>query len=290
MNTRRYSLGLIAIVALVASATSSCHQTRVSAKPAPESTIAEVLRLPDAWSLTKGANATVAVLDWQFDPKSTAVRWYVADTSLVAGERIGALKPWHGAWMVDIVHHVAPEAHIMPIIARGLRADYRDYVALGIRYAADHGADVVTSSMGPVSMSSALRDAVSYAESRGTIFVNVHPEQVPGDSGKLVACRSGECDPRIVRAGIVSVPNHPAKANPVRDVYSWPYDLDARYEDGWGYSNAPPAIGAVLALMKSANRALAPSELKRLLVQTSYDRDGFRVVDAGAAVRAARAR
>ena len=266
---------------------SACRLPHQAPQRARSDAIAEFLQLQEAWKVTKGARSTVAVLDWQFNPGGAAKPFYVRDTSLVVGERMGALKPWHGAWMVDLVHFVAPEARLMPIIARGLRSDYRDFVALGIRYAADHGADVVTSSMGPVEMTGALREAVAYAEARGTIFVNVHPELVPGDSGKLVPCRGASCDARILRAGIVSVPDHPTKVNPVRDAYVWPYDLRAQYEDGWGYSNGPPTIGGVIALMKSANPELRPSDLKRLLIQTATDRDGFRVVNAGAAVQAA---
>ncbi|MBI2408234.1 MAG: S8 family serine peptidase [Gemmatimonadetes bacterium] len=252
-------------------------------------TLAEVVRLSSAWPVARGAGVTVAVLDWQFDPRGAAASLYVHDTTLVNGERIGALKPWHGAWMVELVHYVAPEARIMPIIARSRNEDYRAYLPAGIRYAAAHGAAVVTSSMGEIQQTEALRDAIAYAESRGTIFVDVHPELVVGDSGTLVQCRGGECDARIVRAGVVSVPNHPVKPNGARDVYSWPYDLKARFKDGWGFSNAPPVVGGVLALMKSANPNLSSRALRQLVVETAYESNGFRVLDAGAAVQAARA-
>jgi subtilisin family serine protease len=119
--------------------------------------------------------------------------------------------------------------------------------------------------------------------------VNVHPELVVGDSGRLVPCRGGQCDARIVRAGIVSVPNHLVRPDGARDVYSWPYDLKARFKDGWGFSNGPPVVGGVLALMKSANPNLSARALRQLLIQTAYESDGFRVLDAGAAVQAARA-
>ena len=46
-------------------------------------------------------------------------------------------------------------------------------------------------------------------------------------------CGVGECDGRIVHAGVVSVPEHPVTPHPSRDVYTWPYDLDAKFEDGW---------------------------------------------------------
>jgi len=250
--------------------------------------VIEFSRIDRAWDLATGRGVRVAVVDWQFDMKSRTAARFVDPTSVVAGEDIGVLKPWHGAWMADLVGAVAPETLIIPINAKSLaHRGFQDTLLLGIRYAADHGAAAVTSSMGEVQMSPALRDAIDYAEARGTIFVNVHPEVIEQDGAERRYCAVGECDERIVRAGIVSVPEHPVKPHPARDVYTWPYDLEAVYEDGWGFSNAPPVVGGVIALMKSANPALTPSQIRDLLVRTAVSRDGFQVVDAEAAVRGA---
>lgn len=241
-----------------------------------------------AHTLSRGANATVAVLDWQFDPKGSAASQYVAATSMVPGEVMGDLKPWHGAWMVETVHRVAPDARIIPIIGRSLKnRGYQDALVQGIRYAAEHGAAAVSSSMGTVDQSDALRAAIDFAESRGTLFINVHPENVAAGGEKFTPCDVGVCDTRIVHAGIVSVPEHPTKPHPSRLVYTWPYDLDGKFKDGWGYSNGPPVVLGVVALVKSANPSLTPAQVRELLARTAYEREGFRVLDAEAAVRAA---
>src|SRR5512146_1975912 len=60
-------------------------------------------RIEKAWVHSRGANVSVAVIDWQFDPNAPAAANFVFATSMVPGERMGDLKPWHGAWMVDIV-------------------------------------------------------------------------------------------------------------------------------------------------------------------------------------------
>jgi hypothetical protein len=253
-----------------------------------ESDLIAFSRIDKAWTHSRGANVTVAVIDWQFDPKAAAAAKVVFATSMVPGERIGDLKPWHGAWMVDIVHRIAPEARIIPIVGRSLKqAGYQESLILGIRYAAEHGAVAVTSSMGPVTQSPALREAIDFAEQHGTLFVDVHPENVAAAGGKFTLCGAGECDRRIVHPGVVSVPEHPVQPHPSRDVYTWPYDLDAKFEDGWGFSNGPPILGGVIALAKSANPRLSPQQIRELLVQTAYDRNGFKVVDAEAAVKAA---
>jgi subtilisin family serine protease len=245
-------------------------------------------RVDEAQALSRGAKTTVAVIDWQFDPNGAAASQYVAAASMVPGEVMGALDPWHGAWMVDIVHRVAPEARILPIIGRSLKSPgYQEALVRGIRYAAEQGAVAVSSSMGPADQSDALRAAIDFAEARGTLFINVHPENVATGGEQFTPCRVGDCDARIVRAGIVSVPEHPTKPHPSRLVYTWPYDLDAKFKDGWGYSNGPPVVLGVVALVKSANPRLSPAQVRELLARTAYEREGFRVLDAEAAVRAA---
>jgi len=245
-------------------------------------------RIDKAHALSRGANVTVAVIDWQFDPRGSAASRYVSAASMVPGEAMGTLKPWHGAWMVDIVHRVAPEARIMPLIGRSLKSGgYQDALIEGIRYAAEHGAVAVSSSMGPVNQSDALRAAIDFAESRGTLFVDVHPENDGATGGKFTPCGVGACDTRIVHPGIVSVPEHVTRPHPSRLVYTWPYDLDGKFQDGWGYSNAPPIVLGVIALMKSANPRLTPAQLRERLERTASEREGFKVLDAEAAVRSA---
>lgn len=291
MNSRRAAARRQAMCGIAGSVLLGCAGLSCAQTHPPRNTQSDLVafsRIDKAWTLAKGAGATVAVVDWQFDPDGAAAPRYVFAASMVPGERMGDLKPWHGAWMVDIVHRIAPEARIIPIIGRGLKQrGHQDALVRGIRYAADHGAVAVTSSMGPTDQTPALREAIDDAEAKGTLFVDVHPENIAAAGETLKLCSPGECDARIVHAGIVSVPEHPARPHPSRDVYTWPYDLDGTFEDGWGYSNGPPIVAGVIALVKSANPGLSPREIHRLLVQTAYEREGFKVLDAEAAVRAA---
>ncbi len=281
---RRHLRGLALVVGIVG-VTLGCE------KVPPRDTSSDFVRfshVDEAHALAKGAGVKVAVVDWQFDASRDAASRYVDATTMVAGERMGDLKAWHGAWMVEIVHRVAPEARIIPIIGRSLKVpDYQDALVRAIRYAADHGAVAVSCSMGTVSLTQDLKDAVAYAEERGTLFVNVHPENLAADQKQFQPCAPGECEPRIVRTGIVSVPAHRFPPHPSRMIYTWPYDLESHYQDGWGFSNAPPQVSGVIALMKSANPRLTPSRTRALLRETADDRNGFRVLNAEAAVKAA---
>lgn len=281
---RRFGIGMVVLAGLATSCSSQEFPPRDTS-----SDLLRFSRVDRATSLATGVGATVAVVDWQFDPNAQAASRFVNAASMVPGERMGDLKPWHGAWMVETVHRIAPDAKIIPIIGRSLKVtSYQDALLRGIRFAADHGAVAVSSSMGPVRLTPELTAAIDYAEARGTLFVNVHPESVPSGPDKFTPCAPEQCDPRIVRAGVVSVPAHPVKPHPSRDVCTWPYDLDARYQDGWGFSNAPPTVTGVIALMKGVNPALTPARIRTLLRETAYERDGFRVLDAEAAVKAAK--
>jgi len=271
------------------SITFGCQRTKDPLAEVGEHNLLTFSRIDRARELATGKGATVAILDWQFDLRGDAAEKYINPTSLVPGEPIGQLKPWHGEWMAEIVHEIARGARIMPIKARGMETDsYEEHVIQGIRLAADQGAAAVTSSMGPLRLTDALVSAIESAESLGTIFINVHPEYVIGADGKRRLCGTGECDPRIIHTGVVSVPEHPTAPEPNRDVYVWPYDLQPKYKDGWGYSNGPPIVAGVIALMREADPELTPAETRRIIASTTRDWKGFPVLNAEAAVKAAR--
>ena len=157
----------------------------------------------------------------------------------------------------------------------------------GIRFAADQGAVAVTSSLGPIVESHELSAAIEYAEQKGTIFIDVHPEFPVYTKARHYACAPQQCDERIIHSGLVSVPEHPMRPEPNRDIYVWPYEIHPVFRDGWGASNGPPIVAGVVALMKSVSPKLRPQEVRSIIKQTAYVKDGFAVLDAEAAVKEA---
>lgn len=260
----------------------ACQRWNDGSSIEPQQNFITFSKIDKAWQYGLGAGVKVAVCDCLFDMGPEASRKYVDAKSMVPGKPVGATKPWHGEWMAEIIHQTAPEAKIIPIMARpGGDNDYEPYLIAGIRYAADRGAAAVTCSMGPVHDTAELRAAVVYAEAKGTLFINVHP---------LSHGLRQIFDPiaqKILVTGLASVPRHPASPERGRDIYLWPYSLTPTFEDGWGYSNGPPITAGVVALMKSANPELTPGEIKGIIVATGTMRNGFRVLDAEAAVREA---
>ncbi|MGY1605426.1 S8 family serine peptidase [Geodermatophilus sp. SYSU D00815] len=66
---------------------------------------------------------------------------------------------------------VAPGVTIMPLVIGGGRSVDLALGAQAIRYAADHGADVVNASWGGTGASTILKAAIDYANSKGTVVV-----------------------------------------------------------------------------------------------------------------------
>ena len=243
-------------------------------------------KIDKAQELTQGGGVKVAICDWLFDLRGQATNKYVEAASMIPGEPVGADKPWHGEWMAQMVHQTAPACKIIPIRARTAKEDFQQYLIKGIRFAADHGAVAVTSSMGPLTNTAELREAVDYAEKKGTLFINVHPIGEMGRWGEQKR-EADETDRQMLCTGLVSVPAHRATPERGRDIYVWPYALTPTYKDGWGYSDGPPIAAGVVALMKSVNPSLTPQQIKKIIIKTAFTKDGFQVLDAEAAVKAA---
>jgi hypothetical protein len=255
-------------------------------------------KIDKAWQYTKGENTKVAILDWLFDLSHEAKKKYSSPVSMIPGQDIGFAEPWHGEWMAEIVHRIAPAAIIIPIRANPGRVKgdksmapeqpYEKYLIKGIKFAAEKGAVAVTNSMGPVKHAQALFDAIDFAETKGTVFINVHPEYKIYTKKELKECEVGECNQKIIHTGLISVPKYPAEPEANRDIYVWPYSIDPKYKDGWGYSNGPPIVGGVVALMRSVNPKVSSKEVKSIIIQTAFIHNGFRVLDAEAAVKEAK--
>jgi hypothetical protein len=238
-------------------------------------------KIDKAQSYSRGEGTKVAVCDWLFDLRGgEASKKDLNPTSMIPGQPVGDEEPWHGEWMSELVYQTTPACKIIPIRARTENDDYQQYLIKGIRFAADQGAVAVTSSLGNLTFTKELRQAIDYAEAKGTLFINVHPI-------RNFARGREEMDEKSICTGLVAVPWHPAWPDARRNVYVWPYALTPTYKDGWGYSDGPPIIAGVVALMKSANPALTPRELKAIILKTAVTNDGFRVLDAEAALQVA---
>ncbi|MEU5882079.1 S8 family serine peptidase [Spirillospora sp. NPDC047279] len=155
------------------------------------------LSLEQAWRVTRGAGAKVAVVDSGVDPDQADLKGSVTTgPNMIADVDRGARPArQHGTGMASLIAGhghgpgggsgvigVAPRARILAIraIAEPEDPSYSRYksdgegdgVAAGIRYAADNGADVINLSLGELDEDADERKAIGYAISKGVVVVS----------------------------------------------------------------------------------------------------------------------
>lgn len=286
------------------------------------------LRAEEAWGTTRGDGVTVAVLDTGVDPSHPDLAGQVlVGTDLVGMGAVRGDRAWarHGTAMAGIIAGhghgsrglggvlgVAPEAKILPvrvILEEGdpgrdkARDSKGGALADGIRWAADHGADVINLSLGDDSGSAhhqaAEDEAVQYALGKGVVVVASagnggkqgdrasYPAAYPGVIAVTAVDRKGKKASFSTRSWYATV-----SAPGVGVVIA---DPDRSYYEGWGTSAASAFVSGAVALIKAAHPGLSPAQVKKLLETTASDspsggRDdarGFGLVDPVAALQAA---
>jgi type VII secretion-associated serine protease mycosin len=288
----------------------------------------DALHTRQAWQTTKGAGATVAVLDTGVDDRHPDLKGQVLPGKDLIGFGAGrGDRPWarHGTAMAGIiaggghgasgsegVMGVAPKARILPvrvILEDGdpqrakARSSRGGALAKGIRWAADHGADVINLSLGDDSASAhpepAEDAAVQYALGKGAVVVASagnggdkgdrvsYPAAYPGVIAVTAVDRYGS------RAAFSTRRWYATVSAPGVDVVI--ADPDKRYYEGWGTSAAAAFVSGAAALVRSAHPELSPRQVREVLERTARsspagghsDELGAGVVDAAAAVKAA---
>ncbi|MGN5378150.1 type VII secretion-associated serine protease mycosin [Streptomyces lasalocidi] len=288
----------------------------------------DALHLDEAWQTTKGKGVTVAVLDTgvEADHPDLVGNVLPGQDMIGFGARQGD-RTWarHGTAMAGIiaghghgpgdsagVMGVAPEAKILPvrvILEDGdpartkARTTRGDALADGIRWAADHGADVINLSLGDDSNSAhpepSEDEAVQYALKKGVVVVASagnggekgdhisYPAAYPGVIVATAVDRYG------TRAAFSTRRWYAAVSAPGVNVVI--ADPDHKYYEGWGTSAASAFVSGAAALIKAAHPDLSPAQVKKLLEDTAEDapvggRDdsrGFGMIDPAAALKAA---
>ncbi len=149
------------------------------------------IQMPKAWLRSRGRGVIVAVVDtgvaygsagrFRQAPDLAATR-FVPGRDFVDNDDSPFDEHGHGTHVAGTIAQstnngvgvagVAPEAAIMPIRVLDRRgAGSWGSVAAGIRWAADHGADVINLSLGGSTRSRAISNAIAYAHRKGVVVV-----------------------------------------------------------------------------------------------------------------------
>ncbi|WP_405521897.1 type VII secretion-associated serine protease mycosin [Streptomyces canus] len=288
----------------------------------------DAMHTQEAWQTTKGAGVTVAVLDTGVEnDHPDLVGNVLTGKDMIGFGAVRGQRPWarhgtamagiiaghgHGVGNGDGVMGIAPEAKILPVRviledgdpARSRARNTRgNALAEGIRWAADHGADVINLSLGDDSASAHPEagedDAVQYALKKGAVVVASagnggekgdhisYPAAYPGVIAVTAVDKFG------TRASFSTRRWYATVAAPGDDVVI--ADPDHKYYEGWGTSAASAFVSGAVALVKAAHPDLTPAQIKKLLEDTARnapsggrdDSRGFGFVDPAAALKAA---
>lgn len=272
----------------------------------------DALHVPPAWADTKGAGVTVAIVDSGVDGSHPDLAGAVQPGPDYAGANgpgehaTGMASLVAGRGVNGGVVGVAPEARVLSVqvLAEGRpqAADAEhDPVARGIRYAVDHGAGVISLSLGSVELQPRLGtpaqdDAVQYALAHGVVVVAAAGNG--GDVGSVVSYPAGY--PGVIVVGAVDRSGAVAPfstRNWTTTVAAPGVDISAAvpgggYATGDGTSQATALVSGVVALIRAAAPQLSPGQVRQVLVSTASGHGwttgrGYGEVDAAAAVRTA---
>jgi subtilisin family serine protease len=295
------------------------------------------INAPEAWTRAQGSGVTIAVLDTGVDLQHPDLQSkLVTGTDLQAGRNDCPPGPQdengHGTHVAGIaaaatdngigVAGTAPAAKIMPVrVLDEEGSGDAEVIVAGIRYAADHGADVINLSLAELPvvgqltpLNQDIEDAVNHAWDQGSLVVAAAGNETfplcdyPSFAERAVCV--GATDSRGLPTYYSNFPNNqtmlgfraPGGVGSVicgddEDVWStiWPgADFACSgvsgYETLAGSSMAAPFVSGVAALL--AGQGLTNQQIVDRLVATSsnggsYDPVmGYGIVDADAATAA----
>jgi hypothetical protein len=213
----------------VADATSQqCTPGKRILAPAPSYQV-DRLGLQDAWTLSRGRGVTVAVVDSGVEAGNVHLSGALVPGHTTFGD--GSARPdddlfGHGTAIAGLIAArpvdgsgvvgIAPGAKIMPVRAfesapedgqssRDLTPPSAASVSAGIRWAAEHGAQIINVSLSDDQSAGTYRSAVSYARSRGALVIASAGNRKTADSDRAdpVHFYPGELDGALAVAGLL---------------------------------------------------------------------------------------
>ena len=254
-------------------------------KPPIEGDVAQYavaqLRLPQAHTLARGMNVTIAVIDSGIDVKHPELANSVADTFDALGSKEG--PHLHGTGIAGaIVAHAklmgsAPEARLLAIRAFGAGAsgaESTSYVILkALDYAVEHGAQIINMSFaGPKDI--LIERGVAATASRGIVMVAAagnagakSPPLYPAANPNVIAVSGIDAQEKLFAAS--NRGNYIAIAAPGVDIFL--PAPDEKYQITSGTSFSAAYVSGVAALILERNPALKPNDVRAILEKTARD-------------------
>ncbi|SHI29741.1 Serine protease, subtilisin family [Hymenobacter daecheongensis DSM 21074] len=280
------------------------------------------IRMEDAWPITRGdSSVTVATIDsgCKLDhPEFSRRIWrnrqeipangidddrngYVDDLSgwnFVSNTNNTADDYGHGTNVTGIIGASGNNAlgyagvnwGCKLMICKGLdnqNSGFYSWWTASIYYAVNNGARVINMSLGGLSTSQAMQDAITFANQRGVVVVacmmNANSSTVYYPAGMSGVVAVGSTNPDDTRSSPffwspTSGSNfgpHLSVVGPGNYIYGLSHTSNTNYGSYWGgTSQATPHVAGLAALMLTLKPQLTPAQVKAALQATADDRVG----------------
>jgi len=249
----------------------------------------EIVGAPKAWGITCGSSSVViAVLDSGVDldhPDLSSKLETEMDWDFVNGDDVADDDHGHGTHVSGIaaaatdngvgVPSLGWDVSILPV--KVLNADgvgNASALADAIRYAADHGADVVNMSLGGAAPCPYyLQEAVDYAYGRGVLLVAAagnnqgNTENFPANCEHVLGVSATDSSDSV--ASYSNYGDHVDVAAPGTLIYSTVMGGEYGYKSGT--SMATPHVAGLAALIASRYPSYTPDQLASALLDNAVD-------------------
>jgi subtilisin family serine protease len=184
----------------------------------------------------------------------------------------------HGTFCAGLIAAVAPEAMIMPLRVFDDSGNTDVFtVVRGIRYAVEHGADVINMSFGMTSESSAVKQAIEFALDHGVTVVasagnnNSSKPQFPADFEKVMSIAA--TDLKDKKASFSNFGNSIFVDAPgVNIISAYP---GGYYAIASGTSFSAPLVSGEAALVRSLRRGDAEKAVSKGTVNIDFVNPGY---------------
>ncbi len=266
----------------------------IGAPGSPSGTPSADIKAPQGWEETKGSQATViAILDTGIDLLHPDLQSKVISggRDFVNDDFDATDDNWHGTHVAGIaaaetnndegIAGVAWNCMLLPVKVLDEEGEgYYSWIAEGIRWAADEGADVISMSFGGPTEGAILADALNYAKASGVVCV-----ASAGNDDESVYYPAAYDEYCIAVAATDYNDERPSWSNPGPEVdvaapgvriiscaptWFWgPGSFPYGYAEGT--SQAAPHVAGLAALIKDLKPWLRPDEIMDIIRYTAED-------------------
>ncbi|MFD2331404.1 S8 family serine peptidase [Cohnella sp. GCM10020058] len=268
--------------------------------------------IADAWKLLRrDVTGTIAIVDTGIDLKNAALQPYLTEgVNLLNDKKSPQDDNGHGTAVAGVIVAAAEagkdaeaswKMKLMPIKALDDKGEGDEsHLSGGIRYAIEHGADIVVLSLGLRRDAPGMRSVIDLAESKGVLLVAATGNDA-ADFGDRAAVQYPAAYPTVVAVAGAEAGQGQINSTGGPEVdlaASWQVDtlaLGGGRITMEGTSMAAPQVAAAIALLRAAHPDWKPAFLRETLRRTAEDigakgRDdatGYGLVHADRALAAA---